>query len=88
MDGLRVSKFLQKPIGIKILLESGVIKRARVIDGETEGFMLEFEADGYEENIKLLHAKKPIYRIFKSIEGAIQFCRAELGMRGSIEVLA
>lgn len=85
---IRADKFHQRTAGIKILLNAGVIKKAKVLDAETEGFSIAFEAEGHEHDIKLMHGKNPAIKQFKTIEAAIQFCRRELNMRGGIEVLA
>lgn len=88
MQAIRANKFNQRTAGIKILIDAQVIKKAKVIDAEKEGFNVVLEAVGYEQDINLMHAKKPEIKQFKTIEAAIQFCRRELSLRGGIEVLA
>jgi hypothetical protein len=85
---IRADKYHQRTAGVKILLGAGVIKKAKVLDGISDGFSVAFEAAGYEKDIALMHGKKPEIKHFKTIEAAIQFCRRELDMRGGIEVLA
>jgi len=85
---MRADKYHQRTSGIKTLVAAGVIKKAKVLDAESSGFTLEFEAVGHEQDIKIMHARNPEIKVFKTIEASIQFCRRELGLRGGIEVLA
>ncbi len=85
---LRVNKYLQRTAGIKVLINAGVITKAKIVDAIGSGFTLIFEAVGHEKDIELLHGRRAEIKTFKNIETAIQYCRRDLGLRGGIEVLA
>jgi hypothetical protein len=85
---VKVNRYNQRTAGIKILIGAKVIKKAKVIDADSQGFSIVFEAEEHEKDIMLMHARRAEVRVFTGIEVAINYCRRELGMRGGIEVLA